>query len=73
MSLEQGWSIRFYERRQFVSISFGDLMSLEPTGRIRKFAYLKVSISFGDLMSLEPDWVRLSMARNPKFQSPLEI
>ena len=51
------------ERRQLedlpvpiiVSISFGDLMSLEPYGSLTMTQWSTlVSISFGDLMSLEP-------------------
>ena len=36
-----------------VSISFGDLMSLEQTSRMIVSGKIAVSISFGDLMSLE--------------------
>ena len=38
-----------------VSISFGDLMSLEPRIEIETIDGTRVSISFGDLMSLEPE------------------
>ena len=37
-----------------VSISFGDLMSLEPLIKSVGLPSSHVSISFGDLMSLEP-------------------
>jgi len=55
-----------------VSISFGDLMSLERFDAIDRDSSLSVSISFGDLMSLEPSWDS-DLNEVGRFQSPLEI
>gem|GEM_PF-6105784 len=54
MSLERDDGSEVY-RNVFVSISFGDLMSLEPPDHPTdpQPIHYWVSISFGDLMSLE--------------------
>ena len=57
-----------------VSISFGDLMSLERAAPKSAIAGIrKVSISFGDLMSLELGSTGGWWDTTPRFQSPLEI
>ena len=56
-----------------VSISFGDLMYLEPGDRwFGSSRQLFVSISFGDLMYLELTAIA-SWIKHRLFQSPLEI
>jgi len=72
MSLELGVTEQTVRNHE-VSISFGDLMSLEQCHLHLGLSPVNVSISFGDLMSLERSWKNNRQLWTPTFQSPLEI